>query len=185
MPRSPCSASASGFTDTSSLPAADSVGIGCGQGGRGDYSDDLRYTYENDSQFAAFPTFPGVIMGGGRAAPKKKQDAAPAEPEPPRPALNGVKVNVDYERYMLKLKEVPPTGAELLSRSRLYGIHQRGRGVITENEREIVGEDGEVYYKIISGGYGIGGKLDGDDVGLTESSNITPPDRDPDAMDEM
>ena len=98
-------------TDTLLRPA-DSVGIGCGQGGRGDYSDDLRYTYENDSQFAAFPTFPGVIMGGGRAAPKNKQAATSTEPEPPRPALNGVKVNVDYERYMLKLKEVPPTGAD-------------------------------------------------------------------------
>ena len=76
-----------------------------------------------------------MISGPPRAA-KADDAAAPAVPK-----ITGVKVGVDYERYMMKVKEVPPNGAELFARSRLYGIHQRGKGVITENEREVSKND--------------------------------------------
>ena len=96
------------------------AGIGCGQAGPVAYND-LRFVYEQDPNFAAFPTFPVSLAMKGHTfdvdSPassdtylgKVKATQGPfkkIEGEAPLPIKNGV-VGVDYERYIVKVNELP------------------------------------------------------------------------------
>ena len=98
------------------------VGIGC---------TDMKFIYEQDKDFEPFPTYPvlldmkgdtadidtaaspnmylGTLKGPPPGSPKKRQ---------PRPRLPGVKVGVDAERYIEKVKPLPSSGGTFQIRSR-------------------------------------------------------------------
>eukprot|EP00418_Pyrodinium_bahamense_P010606 CAMPEP_0179102670 /NCGR_PEP_ID=MMETSP0796-20121207/47531_1 /TAXON_ID=73915 /ORGANISM="Pyrodinium bahamense, Strain pbaha01" /LENGTH=249 /DNA_ID=CAMNT_0020800551 /DNA_START=215 /DNA_END=961 /DNA_ORIENTATION=- len=106
-------------------------------------------------------------------------------PHGPRvPKLTGVRVGVDGERYIERIKDIPADGARMVVRSRLMGVHKRGSGAIVETESELLGQDGTVYYRFISGGFQVGAR-DFKDAGTTNSMAVTPPDRDPDVVVEQ
>lgn len=161
------------------------VGIGC---------EDLKYVYEQEPGFVAFPTYPvllvnqkGVSFDVDTPASSDRylgKDRRPLGGGPPGPRLKGVRVGVDGERYIERVKDIPVTGAKMKLRSRLSGVHKRGSGALVETESELVGEDGSVYYRFVSGGFQIGAK-DFKDGGSTNSKNITPPSRDPDVVVEQ
>jgi len=174
------------------------VGIGCGQAGPESYND-LRYVYEQEPGFGAFPTFPVSLAMKGHTfdvdSPassdvylgKAKATQGPfkaAEKGAPRMNIKGVKVGVDYERYIVKVKDVPADGARLFIRSRMYGVTQKKSGAVIETEEELFGEDGTVYYRFIGAGFQIGGH-GFKDAGKTNAVDIKPPKRAPDNVDEM
>jgi len=174
------------------------VGIGCGQAGP-KYYNDMRFVYEQDPNFAAFPTFPVSLAMKGKGFDadsnassdiylgKVKTDEGPfKQPEPgePKMPIKGVKVGVDYERFMVKLKDMPTKDTTLYRRSRLYGVTQKKSGAVVETEEELYGEDGTVYYKFIGAGFQIGGN-GFKDAGKTNAVDMRPPDRAPDAVDEL
>lgn len=173
------------------------VGIGCGQAGPEHY-DDLRFLYEQEPNFAAFPTYPFVLNQKGVTQDvdtpassdmylgknRPKTSGKPKSPEARGLPIKGVKVGVDYERYCVKMKAIPSGGGKLFMRTRLYGVTQKKRGVVTEMESELYGEDGTVYYKFIGGGFAIGG-YGIKDAGQTVATDITPPSRAPDWVDEL
>lgn len=174
------------------------VGIGCGQAGPESYND-LRFVYEQEPGFTAFPTFPvSLAMKGhtfdidspassdvylGKAKATQGPFKAP-EPGAPRMKIKGVKVGVDYERYIEKVKDIPVEGARLFMRSRLYGVTSKPRGAVIETEEELFGEDGTVYYRFIGAGFQIGGH-GFKNAGKTNAVDITPPERKPDHVDEL
>merc|ERR1739848_548118 len=98
--------------------------------------------------------------------------------------MGGVKVGVDYERFMVKLKDLPTTDTTLYRRSRLYGVTQKKSGAVVETEEELYGEDGTVYYRFIGAGFQIGGH-GFKDAGKSNAKDIEPPKRTPDFVDEM
>jgi len=161
------------------------VGIGC---------EELRFVYEQEPDFTPFPTYPVLLNMKGttqdidtpassdRYLGKVKEPLFGGGPRGPR--LKGVRVGVDAERYIERLKDIPATGAKMTLRSRLMGVHKRGSGAIVETESELVGEDGTRYYRFISGGFQIGAR-DFKDAGSTNSQQIVPPAREPDFVVEQ
>lgn len=135
---------------------------------------DLRFVYEGHPDFAVFPTFP--IRWGGAGAPLDTS-LVPNSPGP---------LNIDAERYLEMVKPLPTSGSVFV-RSRVVGIHPRGRGNgFVEFESNVTDADGDVYVKMVNGSFRRGVSQLGDiepfeGTGTTYSQKITVPDRAPDA----
>ena len=135
---------------------------------------DLRFVYERHADFAVFPTFP--IRWGGVGAPLDTSHV-PGSPGP---------LNIDAERFLEMVRPLPLAG-EVQVRSRVVGIHPRGRGNgFVEFESEVLGEDGEVCVRMVNGSFRRGVEKLGDiepfeGVGQTFSQKIAVPQRAPDA----
>ncbi len=103
------------------------VGIGC---------DDLRFIYEDNDEFSAFPTFPVVLSftGTDEDVVSFPSDAM-VEGQPSMPPLEGVRTVLDGERHIEKINELDVDGMEnLVMRTRIVGIHKRGSGASVESE---------------------------------------------------
>mmetsp|Transcript_33070 Transcript_33070/g.72251 ORF Transcript_33070/g.72251 Transcript_33070/m.72251 type:complete len:296 (+) Transcript_33070:54-941(+) len=151
------------------------VGIGC---------EDLRYVYEYDSDFAAFPTYP-VLFGFKGTDQDVISFPSPAMQEgPSNPPLEGIKAGLDGERYIEMINPLPADGAELTLKTRLIGVHKRGSGASVEMEQLVSGSDGTLYYRLVSGAFLVGAK-NFTDSGETNSKKIDPPSRAPDTVVEM
>ena len=134
---------------------------------------DLRFVYEGHPAFAVFPTFP--IRWGGSGAPI---DTA-LVPNSPGP------LNIDAERYLEMVKPLPTAGSVFV-RSRVVGIHPRGRGNgFVEFESNVTDADGDVCIKMVNGSFRRGVAELGDiepfeGAGTTYSQKLSVPDRQPD-----
>lgn len=137
-------------------------------------SRDLRFVYEGHPDFAVFPTF--SIRWGGAGAPLDTT-LVPNSPGP---------LNIDAERYLEMVKPLPTAGSVFV-RSRVVGIHPRGRGNgFVEFESSVTDADGDVFVKMVNGSFRRGVAQLGDiepfeGIGTTYSQKITVPDRAPDA----
>jgi len=136
-------------------------------------SSDPRYVYENHPDFAAFPTYPIVLIFKGDSFdalnfPSPTMMAFPNVP------LKGVKVGLDAEKIIEKVNELPKDGAKLQLVGSTCGVHKKGSGALVEQEFKLVDASGKVYYKIINGSFLVGAK-DFQDSGKTFSKTATPP----------
>jgi len=136
-------------------------------------SKDPRYVYENNDDFAAFPTYPIVLTFKG--------DAQSTLPFPPPtmgafglPPLQGVRAGLDAEKKIEKVCELPKDGAKLKITGRVVGCHKKGSGALIDRDFEIVDDNGKVYYKISDGAMLVGAK-DFKDSGITNSKSHPPP----------
>ena len=103
--------------------------------------DDLRYIYEGNPAFAVFPTF--SIRWGGAGAPVDTT-LIPNSPGP---------LNIDAERYLEVLQPLPISGTVSV-RSRLIGVHPRGRGNgFCEYESIVSNAAGEDCVRMINGSF--------------------------------
>ena len=138
-------------------------------------TQDLRFVYERHPAFAVFPTF--AIRWGGAGAPLDRK-LVPNSPGP---------LNIDAERYLELVKPLPISGSVFV-RSRVIGIHPRGRGNgFVEFESNVIDADGEVYVKMVNGSFRRGVKKLGDiepfdGSGQTYSQKLAVPDRAPDVL---
>jgi peroxisomal enoyl-CoA hydratase 2 len=108
------------------------VGIGC---------TDLQFSFEKHPQFQVFPTF--AIRWGGRGS-LPDEDALPPSPGP---------LTIDAERQIEIVSPLPHSGTVRV-RSRLIGVHPRGKGsAFVEKESEVVDETGAVCVRMISGAF--------------------------------
>ena len=148
------------------------VGIGC---------TELCYTYENDDDFVAFPTYPVALLFKGEENEVVDFPSDVMTEGPEMPELPGwAGVALDGERYIEKVRELDPDGEELTLRSKIVGIHKRGSGASVETDAEIVDDQGSLVYRIRSGAFLVGAK-NFKDAGITYSESVRPPDRAPDA----
>jgi peroxisomal enoyl-CoA hydratase 2 len=134
---------------------------------------DLRFVFERHSNFAVFPTF--SIRWGGAGVPID-QALIPSSPGP---------LNIDAERYIEVVRPLPVEG-QVYVRSRLIGIHPRGKGNgFVEVESHVVDGAGEIYTRLVSGSFRRGVERLGDiepfeGVGQTFSATIPRPQSAPD-----
>lgn len=148
------------------------VGIGC---------SDMNFIYENDTSFAAFPTYP-VMFGFKGDEQEIVPFPSPAMMSGPKnPPLPGVKVGLDGERYIEQLKPLDPEGGEYTMKSRFIGVHKRGSGASCEIEQHIIDSEGDVCYRLVSGSFLVGAK-NFKDSGITNSVKVPVPKRAPDAV---
>ncbi len=134
---------------------------------------ELAFVYEGHPRFGVFPTFP--IRWGGAGAPIDRA-AIPPSPGP---------LNIDAERYLEMLKPLPVEGAVTV-RSRLIGVHPRGKGNgFVECESVVSDVSGDVCIKMVNGSFRRGVNELGDiepfeGAGQTFSEKIAVPQRAPD-----
>ena len=134
---------------------------------------ELTFVYEGHPRFGVFPTFP--IRWGGAGAPIDRA-AIPPSPGP---------LNIDAERYLEMLKPLPVEGAVTV-RSRLIGVHPRGKGNgFVECESVVSDVSGDVCIKMVNGSFRRGVNELGDiepfeGAGQTFSEKIAVPQRAPD-----
>ena len=103
--------------------------------------EDLRFVYEGHPEFAVFPTFP--IRWGSAGAPVDRA-LLPPSPGP---------LNIDAERYIEQLRPLPIAGT-LQVRSRLIGVHPRGKGSsFVETESVLTDAAGEVCVRMVNGSF--------------------------------
>ena len=134
---------------------------------------DLRFVYEGHPQFAVFPTF--AIRWGGIGAPVDTI-LIPSSPGP---------LNIDAERYLEVLAPLPISG-EVTVRSRLIGVHPRGRGNgFCEYESLVTDASGNDCVRMVNGSFRRGVEKLGDiepfeGAGMTFSEKLSTPNRPPD-----
>lgn len=136
-------------------------------------SKDPRFIYENDSDFAAFPTYPIVLTFKGESF-----DTLPFPPplgmSYAMPALRGIRVVLDAEKTIEKVAELPKEGAQLLLRGGVVSVQKKGKGALVERLFEILDDTGKLYYRIVDGTFMVGAK-DFTDSGKSSSKSIETP----------
>jgi 3-hydroxyacyl-CoA dehydrogenase/3a,7a,12a-trihydroxy-5b-cholest-24-enoyl-CoA hydratase len=150
------------------------LGIGC---------EEQRFVYEKDKQFAVFPTFPFALGFKGDSV-DVVSFPSPAMMRGPIVAIPGTKVVLDGERFMEKVNDLPTSPTKLVLRSRIVGVHARGKGALVETESELLGKDGTLYYRMSGGGFHVGA-TGFTDCGITHSERLPPPSRAPDTTVEF
>lgn len=152
------------------------IGIGC---------DELKFVYENDTDFAPFPTYPIVLGFKGTSSNVVGFPSETMLQTSFVPALPGTRVLLDGERFLEILNPLPTEAQELTLKNTLIGISKRGQGALIESETTIY-DDSKVYVRIVSGAFLVGAKdFEPEKAGRSYSENIIPPKRSPDAVEEM
>lgn len=139
---------------------------------------DLKYAYENDSDFAAFPTYPLLFQFKGDSEDVVSFPSPAMMEGPALPPLPGIKVGLDGERYVEMIRPLDVEGGEVTFKSRLIGIHKRGTGASVETETIISDAKGPLY-RLVSGAFLVGAK-DFKDSGTSNSEAVPIPKRNPD-----
>ena len=150
-------------------------GIGC---------EELRFTYEHDENFAAFPTFPLTLLFSGMDQDVVSFPSEFMQEAPPMPPLKGVVTGLDGERYIEFFKPLPTEATEVVVSQQITGVHKRGKGASVETEATICDSAGEKYCRIVSGAFLVGAK-DFKDSGISNSMKLSPPQRPADAIAEI
>lgn len=120
-------------------------------------SKDPRFTYENHDDFAAFPTYPIVLMFKGNSF-DTLPFPSPAMMAFPMAPLKGIRVGLDAEKIIEKVNELPKEGAKLTLMGKTVGIHKKGSGALVEQELRLVDAAGKVYYRMVNGSFMVGAK---------------------------
>lgn len=116
---------------------------------------DLCFAYEDDADFAAFPTYP-VVLGFKGDAADVVPFPSPAMMQMALPVLPGTHTVLDGERYIEMLAPVPADGASLTLRTRLVGVHAKGKGALLSTESELRDASNTLLYRMHAGTYAVG-----------------------------
>lgn len=118
-------------------------------------SRDLRYVYEKDPNFAAFPTFPVALYYKGTSFdvlpfPSPILDAFPV------PEVSGVKVWLDAGITIERLAELPNSGGRFTLEGGVASLQPKGKGALMEKLYNVKDETGKVYYRMVDVSYLVG-----------------------------
>eukprot|EP00928_Gymnodinium_smaydae_P031842 TRINITY_DN23242_c0_g1_i1.p1 TRINITY_DN23242_c0_g1~~TRINITY_DN23242_c0_g1_i1.p1 ORF type:complete len:307 (+),score=48.14 TRINITY_DN23242_c0_g1_i1:59-979(+) len=156
------------------------VGIGC---------TELRWVYEKHDDFAVFPTFPINLLfkGSSLDVVSFPSPAMKGSPAASLPLFPGVKVGLDGERYIEKVRDLDPGGIETMGalrlRQSLVAVHKREKGASIEQLAELCDSKGTVYYRIITSSFLVGA-TGFKPAGRAHFEKVETPARAPDAVEE-
>ncbi|KAJ3245244.1 hypothetical protein HDU78_009726 [Chytriomyces hyalinus] len=118
---------------------------------------DHKFTYELDKGFCAFPTYPLVLPLKGNyqdvnsyADQMKNTFNIPGLPKIDLSRL------VHGDQTIEVLAPIPANGGEFTLKSRMIGVYDAGKGMITENETLMVDAHGKTLVRMVSAAFVIG-----------------------------
>ncbi|KAJ3195210.1 hypothetical protein HK101_000804 [Irineochytrium annulatum] len=118
---------------------------------------DLRYTYELDKQFAAFPTYALVLplKGDHQDVNSYAKMTANAFDIPGLPKIDLNKLVHGDQSYEL-LAPLPKQGGKFTLKGKMIGVYDAGKGMITESETTMVDSKGTPLVRMTSSAFVIG-----------------------------
>lgn len=146
---------------------------------------ELKFVYELDDEFAAFPLYPVVLPFKGTC-----NDVVPFPPPSALDLPDGMpNINpgmiLHGEQSLELLAPLNPEGAELNSKRRILSFLDKGKGTLMETETILSSvETGQVVARLISGAF-IRGLTGFQGKGRQMPPAVRIPDREPDATDEF
>ncbi|KXS21886.1 MaoC-like dehydratase [Gonapodya prolifera JEL478] len=125
------------------------AGIGC---------DELRFVYELDKNFSAFPTYPLVLAFRGTSQDVIDFNANQKSRPPPIPNVQNFDPSkgVHGDQSFELLKPIPLESQDFTMKSKLTGIWDGGKGAIVEDTSVLYDSKGEPIAKMVSSGFYIG-----------------------------
>ncbi|KAI9333346.1 peroxisomal dehydratase [Zopfochytrium polystomum] len=143
---------------------------------------DLRFTYELDPLFEAFPTYALVLALKGDSGDvnsyAERSKGTFSIPGFPKINLNRL-VHGD-QSYEL-LAPLPIQGGTFTLQSKMIGVYDAGKGMVTESESYLVDASGKKYVHMTSSAFIIGAGNFGGPKRPKPTIQINPPNRTPDA----
>ncbi|KAJ3318417.1 hypothetical protein HDV06_000493 [Boothiomyces sp. JEL0866] len=143
---------------------------------------DLKYTYELDKNFAAFPTYALVLPLKGSYLDINSYAAQSSKTWniPGMPKINLNKL-VHGEQYYEVLNPLPKTGGDFTMKTKLAGVYDVGKSMVVATESTLVDRKGLPLIKMVSSAFVIGaGGFGGPPKPKVQE--IKPPARQPDAV---
>jgi len=126
--------------------------------------DDLHFVYERDKSFAAFPTYPVILMFKGTSQDvvdfhslASSSDAMP----PGLPTFDPSRI-VHASHSIEILKHIPvESGSGWKVKTRIIGVQEKGPGIIVDHEMTLVDPTGVPYCRMTSAAFNLGAKAMG------------------------
>ncbi|KAJ3289816.1 hypothetical protein HDU76_007472, partial [Blyttiomyces sp. JEL0837] len=146
--------------------------------------NDLKYTYELDKQFAAFPTYALVLplKGNHQDVNSYAERSKNTFNIPGFPKIDLNRLVHGDQTYEL-LAPLPVNGGEFKLQSTMKGVYDAGKGMITENETLLVDSaTGKPLVRMVSSAFIIGAGNFGGPKRPKPALSIDPPARAPDAI---
>ncbi|KAJ3096761.1 hypothetical protein HDU97_005593 [Phlyctochytrium planicorne] len=110
---------------------------------------DLKYTFELDKEFQAFPTY-GLVLslkGHHQDVNSYAQMSSGAFNIPGLPKIDLAKLVHGDMSYEL-LNPLPVKGGEFVLKAKLKGVYDAGKGMVIENESTLVDKSGKAYARM-------------------------------------
>ncbi|KAJ3412557.1 hypothetical protein HDV05_000591 [Chytridiales sp. JEL 0842] len=144
---------------------------------------DLKFTYELDKNFTAFPTYPLVLPLKGDFQDVNSYAAQMKDgfnvPGLPKIDLNRL---VHGDQTIEILSPIPKEG-EFLVKGKLVGVYDAGKGMVIEKEALLVDKMGNAIARMVSSAFVIGAGGFGGPKRPAPARQVSIPKRAPDAVD--
>jgi len=138
-------------------------------------SHDLKYVYELDGDFAAFPTYPVAASFKGTEIDVISFPPPAMMMLPPGiPMINPAMI-LHGEQYLEVLKPIPTEG-KFKAVTKVLGLHDKGKGALQEMETTLFDESGAAVCKLVNGAF-IRGLTGFKSAGKTMSMDVPIPKR--------
>ena len=83
---------------------------------------------------------------------------SPAMMQQPMPFLPGTRVILDAERYIERVRPLPPDGGSLQLRTKLVGVLPKGKGALLQTVSELSDASGALLYRLQAASFAVGAK---------------------------
>ncbi|KZS92855.1 peroxisomal dehydratase [Sistotremastrum niveocremeum HHB9708] len=129
--------------------------------GIGAKATDLQFVYENHPDFAAFPTYPAVLVLKGASEDVSNFGEKAGDPIPGLPRFDPNRIVHGSESLQI-IKPIPlVSGDGWRLKRRISGVHENKTGVIVDTEVSLVDPSGDVYAKIFMATFNVAAKATG------------------------
>mmetsp|Transcript_27997 Transcript_27997/g.55106 ORF Transcript_27997/g.55106 Transcript_27997/m.55106 type:complete len:299 (+) Transcript_27997:2-898(+) len=144
-------------------------------------AQDLKFTYEGNSEFQMFPTYPFVLAFKGADQDVVQFPSEAMVAANTNPPIRGIRTGLDGQRSIEIINPLPAEGGEFILRNRLLSVSGKPKGAVVESESVVTDASGKEYVRMLQGTFLVGPKGVGS-AGKPCFAKVPKPSREPDAV---